>query len=54
MKRLVGVTVGFAQHFYLLHLTVVFFDTGKECKQPGLKQLVCLGRPGKKLPSPSA
>lgn len=51
MKSLVGVTVGFAQGFYLLHLMVVFFSAGKKIEQPGFKQPVRLRRPGKEFPT---
>ena len=54
MKGFVGVTMAFAQSFYLLHLAVVFFRTGKEFKQPGFKQFVRVGRSGKKLLSSRA
>jgi hypothetical protein len=54
MKSFIGVTLAFAQSFYLLHLAVVFFSDGKEFKQPDFKQLVRLGRSGKELPSPRA
>jgi hypothetical protein len=54
MKSFIRVAMGFAQHFYLLHLAVVFFRTGKEFKQPGFKQFVRVGRSGKKLLSSRA
>jgi hypothetical protein len=52
MKGLISVTVGFAQNFYLLHLAVIFFRTGKKLEQPAFKLLVRLGRPGKELLTP--
>jgi hypothetical protein len=54
MKGFVCVTMSFAQNFYLLHLAVVFFPAGKKLQQPGFKQLVRLGRTGKKLSPPRA
>lgn len=54
MKSFIRVTMGFAQSFYLLHLAVVFLSAGKEFKQPGFKQFVRVGRPGKKLASSRA
>ena len=54
MKRFVGVTMGFAQDFYLFHLIVIFFSAGKKLEQPGFKQLVRLRRPRKELPPPLA
>jgi hypothetical protein len=54
MKSLIRITMSFAENFYLLHLAVVFSSAGKELKQPGFKQLVRLGRSGKKLSPPRA
>jgi len=50
MESFVGVTVGFSQDFYLLHLTIVFFSAGKKLQQSGFKHLVRLGRPGEEVP----
>ena len=52
MKSLVGVAVRVAKNFYFLHLLIVFSSAGKKIKQPGFKQLIGLGRPGKEFPPP--
>jgi hypothetical protein len=54
MKSFVRVAMAFSQDFYLLHFAIVFLSAGKEFKQPGFKQFVRMGRPGKKLPSSRA
>jgi hypothetical protein len=49
MESLVGITMAFAQSFYLLHLAIIFFPAGEKFKQLGFKYLVRMGRSGKKL-----
>jgi hypothetical protein len=42
MKSFVGITMLFTQSFYLLHLAIVFFRSGKKLEQPCLEQFICL------------
>ena len=54
MKSFVGITMRFTQSFYLLHLAVVFFRSGKKIEQPCLEQFICLEGFFEKLPATHA
>jgi hypothetical protein len=54
MKSFVGITMRFAQDFYLLHLAVIFFRAGKKLEQPCLEQFISLGSFFEKFPAPYA
>lgn len=54
VERLVRFSVAVAEYFNLLHFLVIFFDTGKEFKQPGFKNIIGKRSFGKKLSSTQA
>lgn len=54
MKSLIRFAVVLAQFFNPLHFGIVFLCAGKELKQPVFEQLVRMGGPGEKFPSPRA
>ena len=51
MKSFVGITMLFTQSFYLLHLAIVFFCSGKKLEQPCLEQFICLAGFFEKFPA---
>jgi hypothetical protein len=40
VERLVSFSVAVAEYFNLLHFLIIFFDIGKELKQPGFEHII--------------